>query len=88
MGYHWKKLGYSSVDDFVECMGRHERDQLQAFCRFIDTTKDRSGRPLTQLLAAKDWTAFAFSYNGSGYRKNAYDDKLRDHYRRLATAAN
>jgi hypothetical protein len=86
MGYHWKSLGYASIDEFVDCMGRHERDQLQAFCRFVDINKDRSGRTLTQLLADKDWAAFAFAYNGVGYRKNAYDDKLRDQYRRFSTA--
>jgi hypothetical protein len=86
MGYHWKSLGYASIDEFVDCMGRHERDQLQAFCRFVDINKDRSGRNLTQLLANKEWAAFAFAYNGAGYRKNAYDDKLRDQYRRFSTA--
>lgn len=85
MGYHWKSLKYSSIDDFVDCMRRHERDQMEAFCRFITVKKDRGGHTLAELLAAKDWAAFAFAYNGAGYRQNAYDDKLRDHYRRYAT---
>lgn len=84
MGYHWKRLGYASIDDFVERMRLHERDQLDAFCRFINGKKDRSGRSLTALLRDKDWTAFAYDYNGAGYRKNAYDDKLREQYRRYA----
>jgi len=86
MGYHWNTLGYSSIDEFVDCMGRHERDQLQAFCRFIGARKDRSGRTLAQLLAQRDWTSFAYAYNGAGYRKNAYDDKLRENYQRFAAA--
>jgi len=32
------------------------------------------------LLAARDWPAFARAYNGPGYRKNRYDDKLRRAY--------
>jgi peptidoglycan hydrolase-like protein with peptidoglycan-binding domain len=84
MGYHWKPLGYDSIDDFVEHMCRHERDQLDAFCRFASTTRDRSGHSLAELLAARDWAGFAYAYNGKGYRLNAYDDKLREQYRRYA----
>jgi hypothetical protein len=87
MGFHWKPLGYGSVDEFVERMQRHERDQLEAFCRFVERNKDRSGRTLAELLAAKDWAAFAFAYNGAGYRQNAYDDKLRAQYRAFAGSA-
>lgn len=86
MGYHWKSLGYESVDKFVELMKQHEREHLEAFCRFITHKKDRSGRSLADKLRDKDWTAFAFGYNGEGYRKNAYDDKLRDHYQRFSAA--
>lgn len=84
MGYHWKSLKYASVDDYVERMCTHERDQLEAFCRFVSTTRASGGRTLADLLKARDWAAFAFAYNGAGYRKNAYDDKLREQYRRYA----
>ncbi|MDN3921996.1 N-acetylmuramidase family protein [Roseateles violae] len=87
MGFHWKPLGYGSVDEFVERMKTHERDQLEAFCRFVARNKDRSGRTLAQLLAEKDWAAFAYAYNGAGYRQNAYDDKLRAQYRVFAGTA-
>lgn len=84
MGYHWQALGYESVNEFVDLMGRHERDQLEAFCRFVRHKKDRSGRSLAELLIAKDWASFAYSYNGAGYRQNAYDDKLRELYRKFS----
>ncbi len=84
MGYHWQSLGYESIDDFVERMSRHESEQLDAFCRFITHKKDRTGRSLSTMLRDKDWTAFAFSYNGAGYRQNAYDDKLREQYQRYS----
>ncbi len=84
MGYHWKPLGYDSIDDFVEHMCRHERDQLNAFCRFALVTRDQRGRSLAELLAARDWAGFAYAYNGKGYRLNAYDDRLREQYRRYA----
>jgi len=41
---------------------------------------------LTQLLANKDWSVCAFAYIGAGYKKNGYDDKLRNQYRRISTA--
>lgn len=84
MGFHWKNLDYASVDDFVTRMGTHERDQLEAFCRFISKTRNRDGKNLVQLLAEKDWAGFAYSYNGAAYRQNAYDDKLRENYRKFA----
>lgn len=84
MGFHWKNLDYSSVGDFVTRMESHERDQLEAFCRFISKTKNRDGKSLAQLLALKDWAGFAYGYNGAGYRQNAYDDKLRENYRKFA----
>lgn len=87
MGYHWKDLGYDSIDDFVDCMRRHERDQLDAFCRFIERKKDHKGRTLVQLLKNKDWASFAYAYNGAGYRQNAYDDKLKTQYHRFHVAS-
>ncbi len=86
MGYHWKDLGYASIDDFVTCMRRHERDQLEAFCRFIEKKKNHKGLTLVQLLKNKDWASFAYAYNGAGYRQNAYDDKLKAQYQRFKVA--
>jgi len=80
MGYHWRPLGYTSINDFVDHMRRHERDQLDAFCRFLRETAG-----LVEALGRKDWPAFAYKYNGPGYRANAYDDKLRAAYARFRT---
>ncbi|MCC7261603.1 MAG: DUF3380 domain-containing protein [Candidatus Latescibacteria bacterium] len=86
MGFHWQHLNtasppapYQSAEDFAGRMGRHERDQLEAFCLFLRVTRGRGGL-LVDLLRQRDWPAFAYAYNGSGYRANAYDDKLRAAY--------
>lgn len=84
MGYHWKTLSYESIHEFVDCMGKHERDQLDAFCRYISVVRDRKDRTLVELLRQHEWAAFAYAYNGSGYRQNAYDDKLREAYLRYS----
>ncbi len=92
MGFHWQTLSqatqparYNSVNDFVDSMRRHERDQLEAFCLFLRATRSRGGL-LVDLLRQLDWPAFAYGYNGPGYRENTYDDKLRAAYQKFKTA--
>lgn len=77
MGYHWKALGYDSVQDYEAKMSSHEREQLLAFVRFIQHKKTKSGQTLAKVLKKHDWSTFAYYYNGSGYRKNRYDEKMR-----------
>lgn len=71
MGFHWKALGYSSITDFVDQMRKSEGLQFNAFVRFI-----KADPKLHQALQAQDWATFARRYNGPGYRKNRYDEKL------------
>lgn len=79
MGYHWEDLDYTDADHYVSCMQLHEREHLEAFSKFIQfkTFKKAS---LVQLLKNLNWADFAYAYNGSGYRANAYDDKLEAAY--------
>ncbi|WP_010178862.1 N-acetylmuramidase domain-containing protein [Aquimarina agarilytica] len=83
MGYHYKKLGYASVDHFVSEMYEHEREHLAAFGKFIKVTVFK-GKPLLDWARAKNWAKFAEGYNGSGYRQNKYDEKLQKAYLRYA----
>lgn len=78
MGYHWRNLGYPSLQAFVNAMYRDEASQLDAMCRFIKTNK------LVDELQRHDWATFAYRYNGAGYKTNQYDKKLADAYRRFA----
>lgn len=77
MGYHAEKLGYESVQDFVDQMHIHERNHLDAFGRYI-TAYGCIGH-----LRAKNWAAFAKCYNGSGYAQNKYDVKMANAYHRF-----
>lgn len=74
MGYHAKSLGYSSVQNFVDRMNIHEREHLQAFGKFLEVNN------IMIHLRNKNWAKFAEKYNGSGYKANAYDEKLRKAY--------
>lgn len=76
MGYHWKVLGYPTLQNFINAMYRDEASQLDAMCRYIVTNK------LINALKNKDWRAFARGYNGPAYAKNSYDVKLGNAYKK------
>ena len=76
MGYHWKSLGYKSLQAFVNAMYKDEASQLDAMCRYIKVNG------LINALKNKDWKAFALGYNGKGYAKNSYDTKLANAYKK------
>lgn len=79
MGFNHKLAGFRTVGDFVDAMKSGEPAQLAAFVRFI-----LSSPTLVSALRAKNWAAFAREYNGPAYKKNRYDEKLADAYRRYA----
>lgn len=82
MGYHWQALGYASVQAFVDCMGKSEAAQLDAFVKFI-----QADPALHKALKAKKWADFARIYNGPAYKTNLYDIKLARAYDRYAIDA-
>jgi len=79
MGFHWQRLGYVSVQAFVEDMGAGESQQLAAFVRFIQTDP-----VLHKALKGRKWAEFAKLYNGPDYQRNLYDIKLQRAYERHA----
>lgn len=78
MGYHWEKLGYPSLQAFINDMYESEAKQLEAVVRYIKHFN------LDGALRRKDWAAFAYGYNGRAYAKNNYDEKLKQAYRKYA----
>ncbi len=73
MGFHWERLGFKSAVDYVLTLSKGEPEQLEAFCRFIETDKR-----LLNAIRSRDWAGFAEVYNGRNYKKNKYDTKMRD----------
>jgi hypothetical protein len=76
-GFNWKKCKTESIYDFVKRMSRSERDQLElfaAFCRSND---------LIKYIKAKNWAAFSLRYNGPGYRKHNYHNKMAAAYQKF-----
>ncbi|AOA58906.1 N-acetylmuramidase family protein [Acinetobacter larvae] len=76
MGYHWKSLGYASLQTFINAMYRDEASQLEAMCGYIKVNN------LVKALKNKDWKAFARGYNGPAYAINKYDVKLAAAYKK------
>ena len=77
MGENWKALGYVSLQEFINAMFASETEHLMAFVRFVKSKK------LQGSLQRKDWAAFAFGYNGEGYKANKYDEKMAAAYRKF-----
>ena len=71
MGFHWKSLGYPSLQAFVNAMYKDEASQIDAMLRFIKVNK------LITPLKQCQWSVFAKGYNGAGFAKNQYHIKLR-----------
>ena len=78
MAYHWKVLGYPSVQAFVNDMYT-EQGQLNAFVKFI-----KADNRLVKALKEKDWTTFARIYNGPAYKSNNYDIKMKEAYEKFS----
>lgn len=80
MGYHWQRLGYQSVEDFVSAMQTSEGKQLDALVAFIKADPD-----LHEALKERDWARVAEIYNGPAYEKNEYDLKLEEAFHRFSS---
>lgn len=76
MGFNWKVCGYKSLQAFINDVMGSEAGQLRAFVGYV------KGRGLADELARLDWAGFAYGYNGSGYKENAYDRKMQAAYKR------
>jgi len=77
MAYHWKALGYVSVQAFVNDMYT-EQGQLNAFIKFI-----QADNRLVKALKEKDWATFARVFNGPNYAQNSYDKKMKEAYEKF-----
>jgi hypothetical protein len=75
LGSNHAAAGFPDVEAFCRAMCQTEGDHLKAFVAFVRANK------LDDELRRHDWAAFARGYNGPGYRKNRYDEKLAEAYR-------
>ena len=80
MGNNFAAAGFTSPAAFVLAMTKSEADHLKAFVNFVKADKN-----MLAALRKRDWAGFAKRYNGAGYKKNQYDTKLADAYKKFST---
>lgn len=73
--------GFGTLQRFVNAMYGSADDHLRALVFFV-----RLDGRLVEALRAKDWTAFAATYNGPQHERNRYAPRIADAYARLAPA--
>jgi len=78
MGFNHAPAGFAEVEEFVAAMVSGEAAQLDAFVAFL------RHEGLARMLGERDWTGFARRYNGPGFRRNGYDERLASAYARFA----
>ncbi|MCJ2012728.1 N-acetylmuramidase family protein [Methylobacterium sp. J-076] len=81
MGFNAKACGFGTVEDMVAAMFESQSKQLEAFVKFIKSSK------LVSSIKSKDWKAFAVGYNGPAYADNKYDIKLANAYAKFSKSA-
>ncbi len=77
MGFNYALAGFNSLQEFVTAMYKGEREHLFAFVNYILNTS------LGDELREKRWSDFARKYNGPDYKKNNYDVKMAEAYKKL-----
>lgn len=75
MGFNAASIGYRDVDAMIEAFKGSKDAQLEGCAKFITATP-----ALHRAFQAHQWAKVAFFYNGKGFRKNFYDDKLANAY--------
>lgn len=76
MGAHWAWLGFASIDKMVATARSGVDGQAELMLRYIG----KAG--LLDAIRRRDWKAFAKGYNGPSYRKNRYDTRIAEAFRK------
>jgi len=80
MGFNFETVGCSSVYDLIDKAKESEYQQLLLGCNYIK----KVGTCLNAIRSTPPrFDKFAEGYNGSDYKKNNYDVKMRNYYNAL-----
>ena len=74
MGFNYDYCGYRDVESFVDSLAKSEENQIRAFCNFVIKNN------LVRYINDRNYSRFAYYYNGPAYEKNDYDNKLEKAY--------
>jgi hypothetical protein len=77
LGENYSAIGFNSVREMVDAHVKGQKGHLKAFVGYIKSKK------LQNVLKEKDWAAIAKGYNGKGYTKFHYDERIKAAYEKL-----
>lgn len=77
LGENYKDIGFKSVSEMVSAHVKGQKGHLKAFIGFIKSKK------LQNSMKSKDWAGIAKGYNGKGYKKFKYDERIKSAYETL-----
>lgn len=80
MGFNYRMCGCRTIDVFVERVSESHESQLKMICQFMFNSK------CLKYLKEHNWREFAKRYNGAGYEKNNYHQKIENAYRNYKNA--
>lgn len=83
MGFHWKRLGFSSVGDMWDSFKVSELNQVKSLIKFLETDKN-----LLDAITCLNWDKVASLYNGKGYKALALKLKREPYDITMAKAYN
>jgi len=75
MGFHYKRLGFKTVGDMWDYAKVSEANQIRLGAMFIKTDNT-----LLKAVQEKNWPTIARIYNGAGYKRYNYDNRLKSAY--------
>ncbi len=79
MGANWRDLGYSAPRALADTAMNSVEGQVELMARFIVHNN------LSDKLNRGDWHGFARRYNGPGYRRNRYAQKMEQAFSRISS---
>ncbi|MDQ7008665.1 MAG: N-acetylmuramidase domain-containing protein [Candidatus Gracilibacteria bacterium] len=81
MGFNYKKVGYSTIEEFVEAQtgSNSEKEQLKAFANFLKNTPG-----MVSAMKSYDYEKIARLYNGTNHAQNNYVGKLKKYVNRYS----
>lgn len=81
LGLNFARAGFQTVEKFVNSQKQSEQQHLEAFVKFI------LSYDLSDELRDRRWADFARKYNGAGFAKNHYDEKMAIAYNKYSNIA-
>lgn len=81
MGWHYPEIGYVSIEEMVNDYNAGDERQITSFFNFIKIYRNgKFLRILRKAAGGKNFREIAKYYNGAGYRRNRYHEKLKIYY--------